>query len=342
MPTIISGATSPAARAIARIMPVRMPGAAAGTTTRRMVSNLVAPRASEPSRTMRGTAARPFLGRHDHHRHGEQRQRQGRPQDAAGAEGRRRQRLGVEEPVDGAADQVDEEAEAEDAEDDRRHARQVVDRDAHHAHQRPLLGVLAQVERGEHAERRHGEGHEEDHHHRAEDGREDAALGVRLARIVADELPDPRRRRAAACRGRPSRWAGWRARRCRRASPWSRRRPSRITRVSAWNCSRICGQAVGELGVLGLAPGELAVDLGLAPLRCSAGRQVFSSSRRLLVEPQALDPVVDVADLALLQVLDLLPLRDFFARAGARTPSRPPPGPVASTCPPRRSSAMVP
>ena len=56
---IISGATSPAARAMARIMPVRMPGAAAGTTTRRMVSNLVAPRARDPSRTMRGTAASP-------------------------------------------------------------------------------------------------------------------------------------------------------------------------------------------------------------------------------------------------------------------------------------------
>ncbi len=59
MPTIISGATSPAARAMARIRPVRMPGAAAGTTTRHVVSNFVAPRASEPSRTTRGTAASP-------------------------------------------------------------------------------------------------------------------------------------------------------------------------------------------------------------------------------------------------------------------------------------------
>ena len=38
-----------------------------------------------------------------------------------------------------AAHEVDEEAEAEDAEDDRRHAGQVVDRDAHGAHERPLL-----------------------------------------------------------------------------------------------------------------------------------------------------------------------------------------------------------
>ena len=31
------------------------------------------------------------------------------------------------------------------------------------------------------------------HHHRAEDGREDAALGVRLARLVGDEVPEPAR-----------------------------------------------------------------------------------------------------------------------------------------------------
>ena len=57
-PVSISGATSPAPRAMARISPVRMPGAAAGSTTRTMVWNLVAPMASEASRIERGTAAR--------------------------------------------------------------------------------------------------------------------------------------------------------------------------------------------------------------------------------------------------------------------------------------------
>ncbi len=104
MPTIISGATSPAARAMARITPVRMPGAAAGSTTFQVVSNFVAPSASEPSRTMLGHGGEALLGRDDDHRHGEQRQRQGAPEDAAGAEGRRRQRLGEEQTVDVAAE----------------------------------------------------------------------------------------------------------------------------------------------------------------------------------------------------------------------------------------------
>src|SRR6056297_289231 len=53
-PTSISGATSPAARATARIKPVIMAGAESGTTTFQSVSHLVAPSASEPSRIVRG------------------------------------------------------------------------------------------------------------------------------------------------------------------------------------------------------------------------------------------------------------------------------------------------
>ncbi len=41
---------------MARISPVRMPGAAAGSTTRRIVWNFVAPVASDASRIERGTA----------------------------------------------------------------------------------------------------------------------------------------------------------------------------------------------------------------------------------------------------------------------------------------------
>ena len=67
---------------------------------------------------------------------------------------------------------------------------QVVHRDAHCAHERPLPGVLAQVERGQHAERGHQRRHDQDHHDRAEDGREHPALGVRFPRVVVQERPD--------------------------------------------------------------------------------------------------------------------------------------------------------
>ncbi len=50
------GATSPAPRLTARMVPVRMPGAACGTTTCITVWNLVAPSASDASRSSRGTA----------------------------------------------------------------------------------------------------------------------------------------------------------------------------------------------------------------------------------------------------------------------------------------------
>jgi hypothetical protein len=58
-PTSISGATSPAARAMARISPVIMAGVASGTTTFQRVSPFVAPNASEPSRMVDGMRARP-------------------------------------------------------------------------------------------------------------------------------------------------------------------------------------------------------------------------------------------------------------------------------------------
>src|SRR5690606_10356772 len=58
-PTSIRGATSPAARAIARITPVIIAGLAMGNTTRHRVSALVAPNARLPSRILRGIRASP-------------------------------------------------------------------------------------------------------------------------------------------------------------------------------------------------------------------------------------------------------------------------------------------
>lgn len=55
----VSKAIDKAARATARIKPVIMAGLAIGSTTFHSVSDLVAPRASEPSRSARGIRARP-------------------------------------------------------------------------------------------------------------------------------------------------------------------------------------------------------------------------------------------------------------------------------------------
>ncbi len=208
-----------------------------------------------------------------------------------------------------AADRVDEEAEAEDAEDDRRHAGQVVDRDAHHAHQRPLLGVLAQVERGEHAERRHREGHQEHHHHRAEDGREDAALGVRLARVVGDELAQPRQVEAELAEG--PRGVGL-------EDPHDVGDRELLGLAGRGPHHQGAGlhllaqrkEALGELLVLGLLLRDPALQLAL-PTRPLAGGQV-GEGQAALVEPQVLDLVVDVADLALLELPHLVQLLELL------------------------------
>ena len=140
-PVIISGATSPAARAIARIRPVRMPGAAAGSTTREDRLELGGAqgerafahgaRASPPGplRWPRSPPARSAAPASATPRGC----RRCRRWASGSASGKKRRSMR-------AADAVDEEAEAEDAEDDRGHAGQVVDGDAHRAHQQPLPG----------------------------------------------------------------------------------------------------------------------------------------------------------------------------------------------------------
>src|SRR5699024_8489223 len=58
-PTNINGATSPAARATARIRPVIIAGLDIGRMIFHSVSDLVAPSANEPSRSDRGIRVRP-------------------------------------------------------------------------------------------------------------------------------------------------------------------------------------------------------------------------------------------------------------------------------------------
>ena len=137
-----------------------------------------------------GNAAQALFGGDDDHRQRKDGEGQGGPEDAGRTEGRRRIRLGKEQGVDVAAEEIHEKTQAEHAVDDGGHARQIVDGDPDGAHQRALLGVLAQIQGRDHAEGRDDHGHQQDHHHRAENGGKHAALGIGFARLVADEFPD--------------------------------------------------------------------------------------------------------------------------------------------------------
>ena len=175
---------------MARIKPVIMPGEAIGTSTRSRVWNLVAPRASEPSRMPRGIA----------------RNASSVETITTGTVSSPKVRLAQRMPPvpkvgvpaatrsgkhhwsSSAADAVDKEPQTKNAVDDRGDAGQIVHRDPHDADQQAFFGVFAQVDAGQHAQREAGHGHQEDQHDCAENGRKQAALGVRLARVVPQQL----------------------------------------------------------------------------------------------------------------------------------------------------------
>ena len=193
-----------------------------------------------------------------------------------------------------------------------------------HPHQRPLLGVLAQVERGEHAERRDREAHQEDHHHGAEDGREDAALGVRLARVVGQELPDPGDVELASCRRSPWRSAARRARSRRPRLLRRARRRSSITScllVEQRPAARRARRRARRSGLAArLRPPAISACRRAA--LSSAGPAGPRRSSRRSARRSCSMLVVDVADLVL-EVLDPLPRSAAFAsRSGPRAPPR--------------------
>ena len=95
----------------------------------------------------------------------------------------------------------------------------------------PLARVLAQVERGQHAERRHREAGEQHHQHGAEDRGEDAALGVRLARLAGRNSPEPRGVQRRACRPTPSAFARTARTTCASGIAFSRPSAVRMTSV---------------------------------------------------------------------------------------------------------------
>ena len=125
----------------------------AGRTTRRVVSSFVAPKCQRPLAVPRGTAASPSsvatmttgtvssASVSDAHRMP--------PVPKVGVGSGSEKNSAVDRP----ADEVDEEADPEDAEDDRGHAGEVVHGDADGADEGALPRVLAQVERGEDSER---------------------------------------------------------------------------------------------------------------------------------------------------------------------------------------------
>jgi len=130
-----------------------------------------------------------FFGGDNNHRDGQQGQGQRSPQNPAGAIGRGGERILVEELVQRPADYIHKKPEAEDAKHNRGHAGEVVDRNPDGANQRTLLGILAQIQGGDHAKRDNDNAHDDDHHDRPENGGEHAALGIGLARVFPKEFP---------------------------------------------------------------------------------------------------------------------------------------------------------
>src|SRR5215218_3306041 len=165
-PITNSGAVSPIARESARITPVAMPAIEPGSTCFQIVCHRVAPSASEPSRIDGGTARIASRA-------------------TMITTGSTRRETVI--PPASSTRPMDNEGEAEDPVDHRRHGREVLDVDLDHAVE-PLLavGVLLEVHGGGDAQRHHE--HSADHHQ--------------------VERPDERRLDAGALRDDPRREAG--------------------------------------------------------------------------------------------------------------------------------------
>ena len=61
-----------------------------------------------------------------------------------------------------------------------------------------MLGILAQIQGGNHAKRDHHNTHDDDHHDRPENSGEHTAFGVCLARVFPKEFPEARHIQAEA------------------------------------------------------------------------------------------------------------------------------------------------
>jgi hypothetical protein len=133
-----------------------------------------------------GDRAQRLLRGHDDHRQRQHRHGERRPDERVLAE---RLVAAEEGRVDAGAEELHEEAQAEEAEHDRRHAREVRHGDAHAAcEERARIGVLVQVDGRGHTHRHHGDGHQDDERDGAEDGGEDPAGRHAVGGRLGDEL----------------------------------------------------------------------------------------------------------------------------------------------------------
>ena len=151
-PTRISGAASPAARASEITVPVRMPGAADGSTWLRTVSQRVAPTAERALPDALGNGAERFGGRDHDDREHEDGQREPSRDDTSTAS---------EPAVAVVAEPFHEHGQAEDAVDDRGHASEVADVDLRESSEPRLAGVLLEVDGAGDAEREGDQGHDD-------------------------------------------------------------------------------------------------------------------------------------------------------------------------------------
>ena len=91
--------------------------------------------------------------------------------------------FGKEPTIQITADKVNEETQTEYSINNRRDAGEIIHGDTHQADQKTLFRVLAQVDAGQHSQGKARGRHQKDHQHRAEDGRKQSSVLVRLAWI---------------------------------------------------------------------------------------------------------------------------------------------------------------
>ena len=193
-PTSISGATSPAPRAMARIMPVMMPGMCARQNDPLDGLPFAGAAGVRPSRIELGTAARASsvvtitTGSVNKASVSEAQNRPPVPNVGGFRPVRRKKQL-IDLHADARSRKIPGRTRRTQC--SARPARLLIAirSDADHG---PTLGVLAQVQRRQHAERNDGQGHDQRHGHGAPDRGKHAPFAVGFARIVGEKLAPPR------------------------------------------------------------------------------------------------------------------------------------------------------
>src|SRR5690606_34215465 len=222
----------------------------------------------------------------------------------------------MKQSIDIAAEEVDKEAEAEHAVNNRRHAGQVVHRDPDRLGQPALPRVFAQIYRSDDAEGSDDDRHDQHHYHGAKNRGENTAFGIRLARVVGEELGELGKVETDLFKQAhgigsidPDDFGD---RNLKHTAVGGRHRDAvavdlRIQRF----------QFLLQPGVFRLQPGALRSDRILLD-RYGLGRQIgLLELQTALAQPQLLQAVIDVADFAFLDLMNipeqrLRPLQALF------------------------------